>query len=137
MLAVPIGELVLATLEVEGPDEACYRDIGATNDGVGHRVALIAVMTHVIAVVHVKFQSRELALCSGEIGGDTLVVDLRLSSLNLRGISDVEVIGDAAILLAQVVVAVEERLHLIAVANVAAKEAPAEVLVGLIVIRAF
>lgn len=76
-------------------------------------------------------------MSGSEIGGNALVVNLSLAALHLGRVGNVEVIGDATILFSQIVVAVKEGLHLIAVAHVATKEAPTEVLVGLIVVGAF
>ena len=78
-------------------------------------------MTHIVTLVQVELRASELAMSSSEIGGNTLVVNLSLATLNLGWIGNIKVIGDATILFSQIVVAVKEGLHLIAVANVATK----------------
>ena len=118
LTAGTIEELVLAVLEVERPDEARYRHIGAVDNRVGHAIATVAVESHLVALVQVQLAAFKMAVGIGQQGGDALVVHTGLAALHLGGVGDVAIIGDAAALLGRVVVVVEKRLHLVAVTHV-------------------
>ena len=118
LIASTVHKLVLAVLEVEGPDETRHGHIGAVDDGIGDAVAAIAVETHLVALVEPQLAALKVAVGCTQQGGDALVVHAGLAALHLGRVGDVTVIGDAAALLGGVVVVVEEGLHLVAVAHV-------------------
>ena len=129
-----IDKLVLVVLVVECPYKAGDRHIGLALDGVGHRVALVAVETHLVAVVHVKLGAIEVVLCLGEPCGYIFGIDLALTALHLCRVDDIEVVGDAARLLVGTAVTVYEGLHLVAVAYIGPKSAPPEIFCGLVIV---
>ncbi len=131
-----VQKQVFCRFVVECPDEACHGHVGAAYYGVGHRVALVAVVAHFVALVEIQLTAAEPVVGSGEACGYALEVDACVASLHLGGVGDVAVVGDSSVLFVQEVVAVEKSLHLVAVAHVRGAESPGEVFVGLVVKRA-
>ena len=114
-----VQEHVVANLVVHRPDETRHRHVVTRYaNRIRHRVAASAVVAHLVAMVHIELVPFEVAVRLVEIGGDGLCVNLKHAALHFCRVGEVTVVGDAAVFLAGVVIVGEERLRLVAVADV-------------------
>ena len=88
-------------------------------------------------MAHIEFSARDAVVGVGEVGGYCFRLDGVHASLQLGRVGDIEVVGDTAALLVEMVEMVEEGLHLVAVARIVAAESIAEFLCCLLCVGSF
>lgn len=89
-------------------------------------------VTHLIARIGHELRSGDSRVRAGQKGRDRFGIDLGRSALKHFRIGDIQIVGDAAVLLSHKVVMIYERLQLIAVAHIRRRQPPRQILVGLI-----
>ena len=95
------------------------------------------VITHLVAVIHIKLLAPNLRMGFSEICGDSFCVHFGNTALHLSRVGDVTVVGDAAAFLGEEIITVVERLHLIAVADIRPEQSPCDILIRLGIVRTF
>ena len=131
-----VDKLVGIDFIVEVPDKAGDRDIGFADNGVGHRVALIFVVAHLVAVIHHQLMAAQPRLRSGEASENVFRIHARFATLHLGRVGDIAVVNYTAVFLVGVVEIHRHSLQLVSVAQIRSEALPHKILLRLILVTA-
>ena len=101
---------------VHSPDETRHRHVCAPFRGVVD--SFLLPVSHLVAVVHVKFPTFYARESRRQIHGYRLGVNLRVAALQLCRVADVKIVGDTAVFMVQRIVAEKHGVHVISVADI-------------------